>query len=483
VGVLPKKWNPQVQAYPGTRHGGTGICVDGDGQGGVLTSLDTAARNRRVYVLAGLPADAAAVTFRLADGALVWQRPVNGMVVLVDRPGTSEDIGDDIGARATNRFTVLDADGEEIIHVTGTPYWPVVIDLRVDPRTAAELQTIDIVEPAEVAGMTLTWTQAQWGEGDGPRVQGQEWASTSSGFLGTDRAGRLWRSADGASWDEYGTVLGLERLSVADAGSNVIVSGRRTDGSMALLRSEDGDTWTEIDLSNLNTDEVFDVVTATSSGLIWLGRLDGSGAGVIAFIDGDRIVETYEPPWALGSCSGCTEIVEVGDNIAAFESDRSGLATAWEYLGDGAWSEPVPIPISTHHAQVGDTVLMFDHTNATCCASPIPGVSQWPLLASNDGTNWTQIDTRAGEDVHALRIVAGDSFWLYGPDIGGGGDDIEIDASTTLWISRDGRDWEPIDTPFAQAGGVVVSGNTIFLVSHNAFDLSATYWIGTLTDQ
>jgi hypothetical protein len=274
--------------------------------------------------------------------------------------------------------------------------------------------------------------------------------------------------------------LGLENVSVADAGSNVIVSGRRTDGSMALLRSEDGDTWTEIDLSNLNTDEVLDVVTATSSGLTWLRNRSGSGAGLIASIDGDRIVETYQPPWNQGSCCGLTEIVEVDDNIAAFEP-RSGSTNVWEYLGDGAWSEPVPIPISTHHAQVGDTVLMFDHTNATCCASPIPGVSQWPLLASNDGTNWTHIDTRAGEDVHALRITAGDSFWLYGPDIGGGGNGMETDANTTLWISRDGREWEPIGTPFVQFGGVVVSGNTIFLASPSAL-LSATYWIGTLND-
>jgi hypothetical protein len=47
----------------------TDLLLDGSGQGGVVTYLDGAAGDRRVYVLAGLPADAAAVTFRLDDGA------------------------------------------------------------------------------------------------------------------------------------------------------------------------------------------------------------------------------------------------------------------------------------------------------------------------------------------------------------------------------------------------------------------------------
>jgi hypothetical protein len=494
----------EVEILGGNGWGGSGstitdLFIDGNGRGGVLTNLDHASaqstdllghvsRGRAIYVIAGLPLDASAVTLQLADGTPVWQRPVAGMVLLVDRPGTAS-VDEDTGARATNRFTVLDADGAEIVHITGTTEGPIVTDLRVDPVKAGELQTTDVdaTGPVEVAGMTLTWTQAQWGEGSGPRMSDYDgMAATSSGFLGTDVEGRLWRSPDGTTWEEDATISGLEGISVADAGSHILVSGRRTDGTAALLRSEDGETWTDIDLSALSTDEAIEVAMATPSGLTWL-RLESGGdwAGVIAIIEGDRIVETHQPPWDTVNCCAPLELVELNGGVVAFQVDFNDptFSFVYRYFGDGLWSEAQPIPISSHHAQVGDTVLMFDHTNATCCGNLIPGLSQWPLLASNDGINWIEIGTPAAQDVHALQIRAGDSFWVYGPDVGGGGNQLEPDPTSPLWISRDGRTWEPIDILFAPFGFVQVLGDTIYLVSGNAFDGTATYWVGTFSEQ
>jgi hypothetical protein len=320
--------------------------------------------------------------------------------------------------------------------------------------TSGVLGPGDALEPAEVAGMTLTWTRGQSGEDSGPL-------------------------------DALVATLGLEKVSFADAGSSVFVSGTRTDGSMALLRSEDDETLTDIDVSALSADQALRIVAATPSGLVLLGA-PGPGrndAGPIAVIENDRVTGTYEPPWNTEECCALIEIVELNGDVVAYQANFNGRGpgVVYRYLGGGEWSDPIDVPISSDHAQVGDTALMFDHTYSTCCASPIPGLSEWPLLASNDGINWTQIDTRSAENVHALRITAGDSFWLYGPDIGGGGYDIETNANTTLWISRDSRNWEPIDIPFAQEGFVQVSGNTITLIPSNGFDDPTTHWIGTVT--
>ena len=138
------------------------------------------------------------------------------------------------------------------------------------------------------------------------------------------------------------------------------------------------------------------------------------------------------------------------------------------------------MPPSTAHARVGNTVLMFDHTNIRFGPNPIPGLSEWPLLASTDGINWIELDTRTAQNVHALQINAGDSFWVYGGH-GGGGDDVSPE-SATIWISRDGSSWEPVDTSFAPPSSVVVVGDVIILAD-SAHNNIGTYWIGTLHDQ
>lgn len=456
--------------------GGTGVeardfYIDSSGEGGAIANVQAQVGGRAVYGFAFLPLDSAVMTFELNDGTSVWQRTIAGMALFVDGPGTASPDGDG-GGRVTDRFVVLDVFGSEIMHIQGTPDGTRITDLRIDSTLTDVTQSrpLDVIPATEVAGMTLTWTQAQW-----PDIRPS--ASSPSGFLGTGPEGRLWRSTDGSNWEQDAALSGFERISVADAGTHLLLTGTQGDGTTALLRSDDGSTWAPIDgTADFGVD--VEVASATPSGLTWLrGHPDG---GVIALVDEERIVEFYAPPWNTSDCCLLVDLVEFPTGVVAFVTDfnEPRLSVAFSYQGEGAWSEAVSVPISTSHPQVGNTVLMFDHTNATCCGNPIAGVSEWPLLESSNGLDWRQIDGRPGEDVHALRIRAGDSFWLYGPDIGGGGNNIETDPSRLLWISSDGREWDPIDISFAAPGGAVVLGDAVFLQ-----DGTAITWIGTFASK
>ena len=114
-----------------------------------------------------------------------------------------------------------------------------------------------------------------------------------------------------------------------------------------------------------------------------------------------------------------------------------------------------------------------------------PGASFWPLLSSRDGIHWTEIGQKTGDEVHTLRLDAGSSFWIYGPDIGGGGNDIEVLPDTLLGYSTDGINWQNISMPQAAlgfdaldpvTGFVHIAGETIFISGNN----NPAQWIGTI---
>lgn len=113
-----------------------------------FTELDHLLGPRRVYHLAGLPLEAAVVATELADGTPVWQRPVDGMVLIVDEPGSlperfrpfyDQDGLTDLEEMApANPFAILDAAGNEIMRVeeNGELHGDralIVTDLRIPP--------------------------------------------------------------------------------------------------------------------------------------------------------------------------------------------------------------------------------------------------------------------------------------------------------------------------------------------------------------
>lgn len=336
--------------------------------------------------------------------------------------------------------------------------------------------------------LEVTWERSQWAIGEGPDVGD---VVAASGFLlGTDRIGHLWRSSDGVNWERvFGELTGI---SVAGDESLILIAGRTSDGTSTLLRSDDGSNWTQVDHSNLGLGERFTVVKTTPSGLTWFHDTArrGSASGVLAAVSGDRVTEVHDPPWDHEACCGA-DLIEVGGTIVAYQDDwnEPRFSRAWTYLGNGEWSEAIDVTFTSDHAVVGETALMFDQTNATCCARPIRGTSLWPLLASSDGINWIEVAQIPGDNVHTLHVNAGSSFWIYGPSIGGGGTSIEVGPDTTLGISRDGVTWQrvdisQVDVQFMAAprtGFIHVVGNTIFLFNETAFEGIGEYWVGTVS--
>lgn len=334
--------------------------------------------------------------------------------------------------------------------------------------------------------ITVAWVWTQWDEGQGPRVL--DIVGTPSGLLGTGRTGGLWRSTDGVSWEPILTYL--NDITVAGSGFEVLVAGVR-DGSMVLLRSNDGYDWTKIDLLGLPLDQQ-EVVATTPSGLTWFAP-DGerpSNGGVLAVVNDDRITEVHTPPWDPYTCCGITSLLEVGGSITAYQFDRNEpqFSRQWVYLGGGEWSGARDVTFSGEHAVVGDTALRVDQANSTCCGNPIRGTSLWPLLSSGDGVDWTEIAQIPAEDTHNLHVNAGSSFWIYGLSLGGGGTAIEVQPHTALGISKDGLTWQKVDLSQVDAaffaeprtGFIHVAGNTIFMANDTAYEGTGQYWVGTV---
>jgi hypothetical protein len=366
--------------------------------------------------------------------------------------------------------------------VIGAVAWLAPLD--GDSRPADEpvvTTTLSALSLSADGGVTVRWIGRQ---ADG-RPPIRNIVSTSFGFLGTDFSRALWRSNDGVNWTP--TLTDLSDISVASSGSMTLVSGVR-DGSAVLLRSADDGTWSNIDISDIRSaPQNRDVIATTPSGLTWLGSQTGGAGSVLVVIDADRVTAVYAPPWDQEVCCGVT-LAQVGDNVVAYQFDQNEpqFTHAWEYLGNGQWSDVTDVPLSTDHAVVGGTMLRFDHTNATCCGIPDSGETQWPLWSSNDGINWTEVGPISGHDVHTLHVIAGSSFWMYGPNLHGGGNDIEVVPGTTLGISVDGQHWHEIVVPEGidetilrgPTGGVRAAGNMIFIPNRRSD--RGLIWVGTI---
>jgi streptogramin lyase len=134
--------------------------IDRVGRGGVLAELRSVIERRRVYQFAGLPIAAAVVTFEQADGSTVWQRPLGGMALILDAPGSggAKEFSDEepeiseslrMESQDAGPFVVLDATGTEIMRIQDTPDGPFIDDLR---KARAPTVEADV----NVAGLEIT---------------------------------------------------------------------------------------------------------------------------------------------------------------------------------------------------------------------------------------------------------------------------------------------------------------------------------------
>jgi Tol biopolymer transport system component len=124
--------------------GGTGFSVSdmlitGGGEGGVLADFNGAIDDRRIYSLAGLPLNGAVVTFELADGTGVWQRPLAGMALILDQPESAQAFADELPP-VPRPFVLLNSDGAEILRIRDTDGRPVVAYSQIDVTAMSETQ-------------------------------------------------------------------------------------------------------------------------------------------------------------------------------------------------------------------------------------------------------------------------------------------------------------------------------------------------------
>ncbi len=288
----------------GTGFSATHLMIDGFGRGGAIAELDAYTElnapigPRRLYVAAGLPLDAAVVTLELADGTRVWQRPVGGMALFVDKFGSMperfRDYYDDGGAVDPDELDelgpakpliVLDRNGAEIMRIEDAGHGEsVVTDLRFDPE--AILRSIETplpptvgAGPVVIPGLgTLSWTEslavppgfsqalepgplklrkAQVGDTilmfeDSPL----DFDDLDKGVEG-DNENRLLASSDNVNWAHVATIQSGPRLQIA-AGDSFWVYGpggrggpniERFRDSATIWISSDADEWVPVDIS------------------------------------------------------------------------------------------------------------------------------------------------------------------------------------------------------------------------------------------
>lgn len=374
----------------------------------------------------------------------------------------------------------------------------VINQTTAPPPTTTPMLTTTVTEGATQIlgsiGVEVTWTEVEPGveEGLDPDFE----------FPGVLLAwdGNGWsRSTDqGETWDRVLELDELTDVSIAGDGQRAVFTGTRSDGTKALLFTEDGETWSEVDLSSLPQTRRLELVETTRSGLTWFFPTEhdflgpGPSDGVLAVIADGQLIDHHDLPWGANGDAGLAETTR---GILAFQG--SNPSYAWSYQGGGQWSQPVEIPTTDDRRLVGETFFMIDHANATRSGNPIPGESHWRFLTSKDGLDWTEVSTRAASTayppvadgnggIHSLRLEAGESFLLYGPHIYSDTfehTEIQLDNSTTLWISTDGTNWLPLDIPFEPPAGsdygVVRADGDSILVSYESADGSwPIRWVG-----
>jgi hypothetical protein len=288
--------------------GGTGfsaqdLMIDGFGRGGAIaqlnayTEVDSAIGPRRLYVVAGLPLDAAVVTTELVDGTRVWQRPVGGMALFVDKVGSiperfleyNDQDGnylDDLWALGlANPILVLDRAGVEIMRIEDAGHGEtVIVDRRFDPDAVSKAIETPFPPTVRAAPVviprlgTLTWTEsievppgfsqalrpgllklrkAQVGDTilmfeDSPF----DLDALEEGVEG-DNEYRLLASSDDVNWSHVATIQAGPRLQIA-AGDSFWVYGpegyggsniERFRNSATIWISSDADEWVPVDIS------------------------------------------------------------------------------------------------------------------------------------------------------------------------------------------------------------------------------------------
>jgi hypothetical protein len=340
--------------------------------------------------------------------------------------------------------------------------------------------------PAEtaigVASVTTT-------DGGFVAVGSQPWPG--EGYYGR-RAGVVWRSADGLSWQrETPSALGRATLEhVVSVGSSMFAFGSVSscplydegdcqddpDAGNAVWRSTDGGDWEMLPQSQALADASIDGVAATSERLVVFGD-SGDELSASLWTSSDGVSWT-----AASDLTGLDPIDSIGvgpDGMVAFGTDYDPVTDAVSVIAawssDGTRFERVNTPGGID-GEIDSVAHGDGRWVAVGSAYPSDSEDVAPLVfTSPDGRNWTDVSAQSGLQGMGFSwvgAVAGGFVGLTYELVGEEGDS----ERAYSFFSSDGAAWRPraelggidyTDFDAVAAGG---PGVVVFVATHQELE-------------
>jgi len=252
-------------------------------------------------------------------------------------------------------------------------------------------------------------------------------------------AGGIRYSSDGITWSNATGVSSRWWTSIAKGtvnGNTVLVAGGYSTnqsyqvvGSYMAYSSDDGATWTEVDVTS-NITYINDVTFGNGKYVVVGARNPGYNGGYALTSTNGSTWSTTSLCSLTNTCSGniagyhdARAVAYFGSAFVAAFSDGSIVRST-----DGSTWTRIPMRIadgaSSDIIGAGDSITGFGTNGTELIAS-----TQWSqdIISSSDGQTWTSTS--------AQRVVA--PTWL-----GGGYVAADTNFTGTFWFSSDGRSWQ-----------------------------------------
>jgi hypothetical protein len=306
---------------------------------------------------------------------------------------------------------------------------------------------------------------------------------------------KLWVSPDGIEWHIEPLPIdpaAVEASLTFDGGAYWLTS---TDPN-GLWRSTDGATWQEYDPSSLappgpSWDSGLSAAWLEGARLASIGELtvlyatysdDHGGSNTIPdnhverlYLIDDNTIERVDVPWRPGSVT----LFAVTDFVYAYvvneQSDRSGTIvggdiSVWRTTDGRSWTDLGPLSLpdrppshAVRFASAGDTltITFFD--------TSFSGSEYDTAWETTDGVNWTPLPSGRPEDTHPVHVETG---WFS--TVGDQGGPLGGQA----WWMNVGDTWVPLEdisaSRFCDGSAITAVANTTFIFGRGCV---ADIWI------
>lgn len=471
------------------------LLIDGSGRGGLIALFSDTDTGERLHALAGLPVEAAVVTFETDGGTVFWQRPLAGMALYASAAGDF--------VATVSEVVVLDADGAEIIAIDRSG---AARNLRIaadepapattaapasgdDPPTATanarDVATSIVGNDVQVVDDQTPLGAIQWrvvGFGDTPPPRGP-YLITPSGYAALDFAPEqfnpatthIWLSDDGTTWQAVPSpVPGL----IVDARNEGDLYILETVSSISDLRywhigaTRPKQVWQSTDFEAWTPVEAPPRAAPTASGI---GVV--AGANLRATVTaGDRTFSDWDSylwiDWVtvIEHVTGQRPSPVFGDPYGAAWDPGSGILqlALYDREGQEAMEEFARLRLSIagsteawvaelYDPDTGELVGSIESTLPVGALDEVPSIlvdgyrARVGAVSSADGVELVEPEWIASvpfQDRSQPALVAiGDEFFAYLRTGDNGRPAEGEDGHNSVWRSRDGRTWENLGTP------------------------------------